>query len=156
MALKEAIVKGKADQPLRWLRLGLVLTLFVNLTTQSQLKAGELGNHLVGRQELRLELSVRSVQRTRDLEEIRKLLSHDLVHRSLGNLVDLDEISLALPSLEDEALHQLAVGSQDLSDQRRAGLSPVWIVVIAASIVVLIAVLVGCSAGGGSGSSNGG
>jgi len=98
-------------------------------------------NHVVPVEELQNQLISQSAQRLDNIQEVQRLLHHDLVQGQLGKLVDLEKVELALAVLDDKTLNELAIQSKEVNDQIEAGLSTAaWIVIIVAVLVFVLAV----------------
>lgn len=128
--------------------LALILS---SLLAQPELTARPAGGHVVDLQELQSELSEHSARRLQSIQEIKRLLSQGLVQEQVGKLVELDRISVALSTLDDETLLRLADESRSLNTQLRAGLSRAWIIGIVAAVLALAAILIVTSTGGSGG-----
>jgi hypothetical protein len=66
------------------------------------------------------------------------LLHHELVQKRIGNLVDLDKIEVAVATLDNETLEQLARQSREANDQIQAGVST-WVIVV---LIIVAAVVI--------------
>lgn len=122
-------------------RVCLTILILLNLTFQQALMGQPVPNHVVPMGELQNQLAAQSAQRLQDIQEIQELLNHDLVQREVGRVVDLERVELALATLDDESLNQLADESRKMNDQLQAGLSTGAKVAIIAGVafgVVLI------------------
>lgn len=83
----------------------------------------------------------RADARERDLQEIGRLLHHELVQNELGNLVDLERVEAVLPTLDDETLEMLAEESRSVNDSIRgdgAGRTALLVVLL---ILVSLAII---------------
>jgi len=128
----------------------LSLLFLLNFSFQRELMAG-LGQghvvqgHVVTSEELQHELAARSAQRLENFEEVQRLLRHDLVQKQLGQLVDLENVELALATLDDETLESLASESQKVNDQIEAGMATCGWVAIAAIAAFVIIIIIAAS-----------
>ena len=107
--------------------------------------AGLGQGHVVSAGELKNRVDMRAAQRAENIREVQTLLRHDVVQQHLGRVVDLQKVEVALASLDDEALSQIADQSREVNDQLKAGLSTnTWILiaVIAGIVFVVLAVVV--------------
>jgi hypothetical protein len=122
---------------------GILLTalILVNLSLPAGLMAQQAQSHVVPLQELQNRLAAQSAQRSQDIQEIQKLLRHDLVQKQMGKLVDLSRVEAALPSVGDEALHQLAIASRSVNDDIEAGIAT-WGAVIIVLLLAITAIIV--------------
>ena len=101
--------------------------------------AEETAQHVVPTQELRAAMAAKFAQRRQNIQEIQKLLSHQLVQKQVGQLVDLERIEKALPTLDDETLNELASESRKINDKLQAGLH--WGAKLAIGIGILVATI---------------
>ena len=96
--------------------------------------------------DLQNELTIRSEERLRDIQEICKLLRHEVVQREVGKVVDLEKVELVLVALDDETLHELAIQSNQLNDQIEAGIT-MWgwigIAILAAIAIIILGIIYG-------------
>jgi hypothetical protein len=82
------------------------------------------------------------VERLNNLGEIRRLLHQELVRSELQKLVDLERVEVALTTLDDATLSQLASQSRQANDQLQAGIGFRTIVILAAVAVAVIVIIV--------------
>ncbi len=107
---------------------------------------GQETDHLVSIQELRNQISERTAERTRNIQEVQALLRHEAVQAHLGQLYDLERIAVAVPALDDDTLERLARESQRMNEEFQAGLensAMTWIVIAGIAVfatLVLISV----------------
>ena len=116
--------------------------LMVLLFFSTSLQAGPIGDqraiHPVSIEDLRVEVSEQTAERTSNIREIQTLLRNDRVQDRLGHLFDLEKVAVAVPTLDDETLARLAQESAKANEQFRAGLSTVvWVVIIVAVLLVV-------------------
>ena len=121
------------------LALLLVLSFPPGLRAQPQARP-DAAIHVVSPDQLRATLSARTAERTRNIREIQKLLSHDEVRKQVGSLADMDKIERALPTLDDKTLARVAAKSRQANDQIDAGISTMgWVGIgVIAGVVVLL------------------
>ena len=126
------------------------LFLTVLLVFSTSLQAGPIpaqkAVHLVSIEELKGQISERSAARADNIREVQTLLRHPAVQDRLGHLFDLEQIAVAVPTLDDETLARLARESEQMNEQFQAGmllgLSFMSWVVITGLIVFVVVVLV--------------
>ena len=126
------------------------LFLTVLLVFSTSLQAGPIpaqkAVHLVSIEELKGRISERSAARADNIREVQTLLRHPAVQDRLGHLFDLEQIAVAVPTLDDETLARLARESEQMNEQFQAGmllgLSFMSWVVITGLIVFVVVVLV--------------
>ncbi len=120
----------------------LTILILLNLSLPPELMAQQVQSHVVSVEELQHRLSVQSARRSQDIQEIRQLLRHDRVQARLGNLVDLRRVEVALATLDDKTLNQLADESRRVNDQIEAGIATWgWVLIVAIAAVTIIAVV---------------
>ena len=125
------------------LRIITAILLVTFVYSQGIVQAQQTIPHVVSAEELRAEVATRSTSREQNIKEIHNVLSHQLVQKHMGRLVDLERIEKTLPTLGDETLNELASESRKINDQLQAGLSPaVWVVFVI--VIVLIIFLTCC------------
>jgi len=76
-----------------------------------------------------------------NIQEVQKLLQHDLVQQQVGGLVDLEELERGLVTLDDETLRELAAQCQQVNDQIEAGITTwgwIGIAILAAIAIIII------------------
>ena len=125
------------------------LFLTVLLVFSTSLQAGPIpaqkAIHLVSIEELKGQISEQAAVRAENIREVQTLLRHPAVQDRLGHLYDLDQIAVAVPTLDDETLARLARESEQMNEQFQAGLLGLsfmsW-VVITGLIVFIVLVLV--------------
>lgn len=125
------------------------LFLTVLLVFSTSLQAGPIparkAIHSISIEELKGQISERTVERTANIREVQTLLRHEAVQERLGHLYDLERIAVAIPTLDDETLARLARESEQMNEQFQAGLLGLsfmsW-VVITGLIVFIVLVLV--------------
>jgi len=120
--------------------IGLVVSILLISCVSQVLAAGPSQGHVVGLEELQGNLAADSSQRQAHIEQVRKMLRHQLVQEQVGRLVDLEKIEAGIGSLDDETLAQLAEQSQEVNDQIGAGVSS-WVIIIAVSVALLVILL---------------
>jgi hypothetical protein len=124
---------------MKYWEVSLTILILLNLSLQQAVMAQPVPSHLVPVEELQNQLAEQSGQRRQNIQEIQKLLRHELVRREVGSLVDLEKVEVALGTLDDETLRQLADDSRNVSDQLEAGLATwAWITIIAAAVFTTI------------------
>ena len=116
----------------------LTILILLSLSFQQASMAQPVPNHVVPLEELQNQLVTQSAQRMQNIQEVQKLLRHDLVQQQVEKLVDLEKVELALATLDDETLQELAVQSREVNDQLQAGISTVTIIVIVAAAATVI------------------
>lgn len=127
--------------------ISLFLTVLLVLSTS--LQAGPIpaqkAVHLVSIEELKGRISGRTAERAENIREVQTLLRHQAVQDRLGHLYDLEQIAVAVPTLDDETLARLARESKQMNEQFQAGLLGLsfmsW-VVITGLIVFTVLVLI--------------
>lgn len=125
------------------------LFLTVLLVFSTSLQAGPIpaqkAIHLVSIEELKGQISERTAERAENIREVQTLLRHQAVQDRLGHLYDLEQIAVALPTLDDQTLARLARESKQMNEQFQAGLLGLsfmsW-VVITGLIVFTVLVLI--------------
>lgn len=120
----------------------LWITILLNVSLPAELKAQEVRNHVITAEELHQRLVAQSARRSQDIQDIQKLLRHDQVQAKLGNLLDLERIEVALATLDDGTLNDLASKSRNANDQIEAGMATWGWVVIALIAAITIIVVV--------------
>ena len=111
--------------------------------------AGQTALHVVSEEALRAAVAARISQRASHIDEIQKLLGHELVQKQIGQLVDLVRIERALSQLDDQTLSQLAAESRKVNDQFQAGVhTAVWVAIIAGIAIFLLIIAATATAGG--------
>ena len=125
------------------------LFLTVLLVFSTSLQAGPIpaqkAIHLVSIEELKGQISERTAERTENIREVQTLLRQPAVQDRLGHLYDLEQIAVAVPTLDDATLARLARESAQMNEQFQAGLLGLsfmsW-VVITGLIVFTVLVLI--------------
>jgi len=118
-------------------RSSIVFLVLASFFLPQGLAAQSEGRHLVETDELRLSVAGSFSERQADIEEVRRMLSHDVVRSQLGSVADLEKIESRLSTLDDATLAQLADASREVNDDLQAGVSS-WVIVIAAAAALLI------------------
>ena len=117
----------------------VAIVILLNFIFFEQPLARRIDTHVVPLEEVRRELLRRSSRRTANIQKIQKLLRHKAIQTQVGKLADLKKIEVALASLDDETLEELAHKSRKINDQLRAGDPITWVVI---TLVVLLIVIV--------------
>ena len=94
--------------------------------------------HLVSIEELRDQVSAQTVERDSNIREVQTLLRHEAVQDRLGHLYDLEKIAVAVPTLDNETLAELARKSKQVNEQFRAGNMVLWRLMIAAIVIIVL------------------
>ncbi|HUV12546.1 MAG TPA: hypothetical protein VMY18_02820 [Acidobacteriota bacterium] len=126
---------------MKYYRACLIILTLLNVSYQQVLSAQPVSNHVVPVEDLQNRLITQSTRRMENIQEVQKLLRHDLVQKQLGQLVDLERAQVALATLDDETLNQLANESRRVNDQLQAGMATwgwVVIAVIAAGTIIAV------------------
>ena len=127
------------------------LFLSVLLVLHTSLQAGpspaQKAVHLVSIGELRDQVSAQTAERASNIREVQTLLRHQGVQDRLGHLFDLEKVAVAVPTLDNETLAELARESEQVNEQFRAGVSTVvWVVVIVAVVVIVMLIIAASAA----------
>ena len=120
--------------------------LSVLLVLQTSLLAGpspvQNAVHLVSIEELRDQVAAQTVERDSNIREIQTLLRHQAVQDRLGHLFDLEKVAVAVPTLDNETLAELALQSGQVNEQFRAGgMGMIFALVIAIVVVIVLAII---------------
>ena len=102
---------------------------------------GQESAHLVSIQDLRDQISERTAARTQNIHQVQALLRHQAVQAHMGRLFDLEQIAMAIPTLDDEALDELARESQRMNEQFQAGLSDktmMWVILAGIAVFIVL------------------
>ena len=127
---------------MKYCKVSLTILILLNVSFQQAVMALPIQSHVVPMGELQNQLAAQSAQRLQDIQEIQELLSHDLVQREVGRLVDLERVELALSNLDDETLNELATESREVNDQLQAGLAGWAIVLITVGVCLAVLFIV--------------
>ena len=127
---------------MKYCKVCLTILILLNLSIQQALMAQPFSSHVVPMEQLQNQLAEQSGQRLQNIQEIQKLLRHELVQREVGRLVDLGRVEIALSTLDDETLRQLADESRNVNDQLEAGLAGWAIVLITVGICLAVLFIV--------------
>ena len=134
---------------MKYCRVSLPILILLNLSFQQSLQAQPVSGHLVPVEDLQRQLTAQSKQRLQNIEEIQKLLRHELVQQQMGKLLDLEKVELALVTLDDETLQKLATESEQVNDQIEAGIT-IWgwigIAILAAIVIIVLSILLAIQA----------
>ena len=125
------------------------LFLTVLLVFSTSLQAGPIpaqkAIHSVSIEDLGGQISERTAERAENIREVQTLLRQPAVQDRLGHLYDLEQIAVAVPTLDDQTLARLARESAQMNEQFQAGLLGLsfmsW-VVITGLIVFTVLVLI--------------
>ena len=125
------------------------LFLTVLLVFSTSLQAGPIpaqkAIHSVSIEDLKGQISERTAERAENIREVQTLLRHQAVQDRLGHLYDLEQIAVAVPTLDDATLARLARESKQMNEQFQAGLLGLsfmsW-VVITGLVVFTVLVLI--------------
>ena len=125
------------------------LFLTVLLVFSTSLQAGPIpaqkAIHSVSIEELKGQISERTAERAENIREVQTLLRQPAVQDRLGHLYDLEQIAVAVPTLDDATLARLARESAEMNEQFQAGLLGLsfmsW-VVITGLVVFTVLVLI--------------
>jgi hypothetical protein len=126
-------------------RVCLALVILLNLTVQQALMAHPVTNHVVPVAELHSRFNAQSARRIENIQEVQRLLNQPLIQKELGRLVPLERVELALATLDDETLNELAAESREFNDQIEAGMATWGWVTIAGIVAFVIIVIIGYS-----------
>lgn len=138
-----AAICERGEKAMKFLTVCVGITILMNVSFRTELMAQQIRNHVVPVEELQQRLVAQSAERSRDIQDIRKLLRHDVVQAKLGKLVDLNRIEVSLATLDNETLNQIAANSRSVNDQIEAGMATWGWVVIAIIAACTIVVVVG-------------
>ena len=116
----------------------LAILILLNFCLIAQPLAQHPESHLVPLEEVRRDLVRHSSQRTENIQEILEVVRHEEVQKRVGQLGDLEKIEVALASLDEATLEELATQSRKINDQIHAGISTTAWVIIAIAVVVVI------------------
>jgi hypothetical protein len=98
--------------------------------------------HLVSIEELRDQVAAQTAERTSNIREVQTLLRHQAVQDRLGHLFDLEKVAVAVPTLDNETLAELAQQSGQVNEQIRAGgMGMIIALVIAVVVVIVLAII---------------
>ena len=86
----------------------LAILILLNLPFQQALWAHRVPDHVLPLGELKIQFEAHTAQRFENTQEIRKLIYHRLVQKELGELLALERVELALATLDDETVDELA------------------------------------------------
>lgn len=125
---------------MRKAKAGILICILLIFTFPRYLAGLSVEDHVVQFEELQSGLLAESSARQEHLEEIRRMLSSELVQKHFGGVAGLDEIETGLASLDDQTLAELAEQSREVNDQVTAGVSS-WVIVIAVGVVLLVILL---------------
>ncbi len=122
------------------------LFLSVLLVSHTSLQAGPLSAqkavHLVSIEELRDQVAAQTAERVSNIREVQTLLRHQGVQDRLGHLFDLEKVAVAVPTLDNETLAELARQSGQVNEQFRAGgMGMILALVIAVVVVIILAII---------------
>lgn len=127
---------------MKYCKVCLTILILLNLSIQQALMAQSASGHVVPAEDLKNQLATQSEERHQNIQEIQKLLRHDLVQKELGGLVDLEKVELTLATLDDEKLQELAAESREVNNQLEAGLAGWAIVLITVGVCVAVLFIV--------------
>ena len=116
----------------------LTILLLLNFGLVEQLLAQQGPSHLVPLEEIRSELIRHSSRRADYIQEIPAVVNHEDLQKRGGKLADLERIEVALASLDDRTLEELAGQSRKVNDQLRADGPITWLVVTLVVILVVV------------------
>ena len=116
----------------------LSILLVVHTSLHAAPTAAQKTFHSVSIEELRDQISAKTAERASNIREVQTLLRHEAVHDRLGHLYDLEKIAVAVPTLDNETLADLALKSKQVNEQFRAGNMVVWGLVIAAVVIIVL------------------
>lgn len=122
------------------------LFLSVLLVLHTGLQAGSSPSqkafHLVSIEELRDQVAAQSAERASNIREVQTLLRHQGVQDRVGHLFDLEQVAVAVPTLDNETLADLALQSRQVNEQFRAGgMGVILALVIAVVVVIILAII---------------
>ena len=122
------------------------LFLSVLLVSHTSLQAGPLSAqktvHLISIEELRDQVAAQAADRATNIREVQTLLRHQGVQDRLGHLFDLEKVAVAVPTLDNETLAELALQSGQVNEQFRAGgMGMILALVIAVVVVIVLAII---------------
>ena len=122
------------------------LFLSVLLVLHTGLQAGpnpaQKAVHLVSIEELRDRVAAQTAERASNIREVQTLLRHQAVQDRMGHLFDLEKVAVAVPTLDNETLADLARQSGQVNEQFRAdGMGMIFALVIALVVVVILAII---------------
>jgi hypothetical protein len=118
------------------------ILILLAMSFQQTVAAQPIPDHLVSPEELRQGLMNQSAQRMVNIQAVRTLLHQELVQQQVGRLVDLEKIELALATLDDDTLKQLANESRRVNDQLQAGMATWgWVLIALIAAITIIAVV---------------
>ena len=124
--------------------ISLFLTVLLVLHTSLQAVPSPVQKavHLVSIEELRDQVAAQTVERDSNIREIQTLLRHQGVQDRLGHLFDLEKVAVAVPTLDNETLGELALQSRQVNEQFRAGgMGMILALVIAVVVVIVLAII---------------
>ena len=122
------------------------LFLSVLLVLHTSLQAGpgpaQKAVHLVSIEELRDQVAAQTAERASNVREVQALLRHQEVQDRLGRLFDLEKVAVAVPTLDNETLAELALQSGQVNEQFRAGGTGMILALVIAVVVAIILAII--------------
>ena len=98
--------------------------------------------HLVSIEELRDQVAAQAAERASNIREVQTLLRDQEVQDLVGHLFDLEKVAVAVPTLDNETLAELARQSRQVNEQFRAGgMGMILVLLIAVVIVIVLAIM---------------
>ena len=98
------------------LRVTMATFLVLFVSSQDLVRAQTMP-HVVSPEDLRTAVKAEFVLRKANVEEIQKLLRHEVVQKQTAWLIDLERIANVVPTLDDNTLNRLAQESRKVNDQ---------------------------------------
>ena len=123
---------------MRHFKIGFAFLVLINFILVQILSAYPLQDHVMSLQEIQKQVQSQSSQRINNIQDIQKLLRHSEVQKQVGGLIDLEKIEVAVASLDNMTLEDLASRSRMANDQLQAGISKIWTIVIIVGVAFLV------------------
>jgi len=123
---------------MKYLKISFAFLVLINFVSVQSLLACPPQDHVVSLQEIKKQLESQSSKRINNIQDIQKLLRHSEVQKQVGGLIDLEKIEVAVASLDNMTLEDLASRSRMANDQLQAGISKIWTIVIIVGVAFLV------------------
>ena len=120
----------------------LSVLLVLHTSLQAVPSPAQKAVHLVSIEELRDQVAAQTAERASHIREVQTLLRQQEVQDRLGHLFDLEKVAVAVPTLDNETLAELALQSGQVNEQFRAGgIGMILALVIALVVVIILAII---------------
>jgi hypothetical protein len=129
---------------MKYFKISFALLILINFVSVQSLSANTPQDHVVSLQEIQKQVETKSSQRANNIRDIQKLLRHSEVQKHVGGLIDLQKIKVAVASLDNETLEDLASQSRFANDQLQAGIGTTGLIaiIIVCVVVVILAIVI--------------